>query len=175
MIKEFKTNQKIIANRDCVTAGNFVLSKGTEATIVTHEFPIDKVSVLFEITGKIQGNIMLSRDYVNRNFDDANKNRISHQKMEIKESDISKYPAIAHYRAHGKIFIIKRKLFTNDISNGIDLSYWIYVKNKFLWWNYISSICQGSSRVSKDTIAEAKYFIDNKYPLMSQIEYYSTE
>lgn len=71
MIKEFKTGNKIITNMDCVPVGNFVLSKETEAMMVTHKFPLDeKVSIIFKITENIEGNVMMDKETVNRLFDD---------------------------------------------------------------------------------------------------------
>lgn len=92
--------------------------------------------------------------------------------MKIQASEIKKYPSIAGHRAHGKTFLIKRKLFTDNISDGIDLTYWIYVKKYFLWWSYLSSICQGTFRVSKNTITEAKGFIDKEYPSLPLVKVY---
>ena len=93
--------------------------------------------------------------------------------MKIKHSEVSQYPVLEEYRAHGKTFLIKRKLFTYDISDGIELSYWIYEKKRFLFWWYWSSLCQSCSMVSKDTIEIAKQFLENEYLVMSQVEYYS--
>jgi len=73
MITEFKTNKKIVANNDCVSLNNFVLSKGVEVKMVVHDFFIDKISLLFNITDTIGGNVMVERDYISRNFDDVEK------------------------------------------------------------------------------------------------------
>ena len=71
MIKEFKTGKKAVARMDGISAGNFVLSKGTEINIVTHKFPLhEKVSILFDISDKVGGNVMMDRGTVNRLFDD---------------------------------------------------------------------------------------------------------
>lgn len=93
----------------------------------------------------------------------------------IDASEIYLYPKKAYHKAHGKEFLIERKVVTSDIISGIDLSYWIYVKKPFLWWAPFCVICQGSSRVSVDTIIDAKNFIDNIYPLMGEVETYGGE
>ncbi len=91
----------------------------------------------------------------------------------IKANEISQFPQQEIYNAHDKIFLIKRQLVTHDISNGVDLSYWIYERKQFLIWKYWSSICQSTFQVSKDSIEDAKQFIDNFYPLMKNVQYYS--
>jgi len=50
------------------SVGNFVLEKGTKATMVIPKFPIERVSILFKITGYVGGNVMVERDYVNNHF-----------------------------------------------------------------------------------------------------------
>jgi hypothetical protein len=73
--------QEIIAKID-VKVGDFDLLKGTKARMVVYKLPIslsnssiqvfpskEKVSVKFEITKQIQGNVLIDRDFISRNFE----------------------------------------------------------------------------------------------------------
>lgn len=92
--------------------------------------------------------------------------------MIINSKDIDKYSKIGHHRSGGKKFLIKRKLLIiNGIENGVNLYYWIYIQKKLLWLKFWLSICEGTFRVSKDSIEEAKNFINKEYPQMKKCDY----
>jgi len=89
--------------------------------------------------------------------------------------DLHEYPKSCLYNSNGKEFLIKRKAFCNDVRDGVDVSYWMYVKKKFLFWRYWSSVTQQCSRVSCVSVDDAKAFIDRIYPKLKDVKYYSRD
>lgn len=88
----------------------------------------------------------------------------------IQLEDIDTYPAVAMYSRHNKEFKIVRHLYSVDIKSSVQLSYRIYVRNKFLNMFYWSQVTHGDNTLTADSIGEAKGIIDRIYPFLKIVD-----
>ena len=87
-------------------------------------------------------------------------------------TDLKDFPKIGHYKQHGLTFMFKRQVDGNSVER-VNIYYFLYVRKKFLWIEYWSSICECYSRVTKSSIKDARNFIDKYYLYMNGISYNS--
>jgi len=61
--------EAMVASRNAVVVGNFVLNKGTKVIVTPMVIPNSKVVISFEVTPQIGAVVMIDEDYLLKNFE----------------------------------------------------------------------------------------------------------